>query len=97
MLPLVQAADESLSEGDESDDMDLTDGSSYDSDGSEWNEGIFVVTGADSTPTSSNIFKVPPQLLSTLSCPTILRCLDTTVFQLAGHLYGLVTLSLSFE
>ncbi len=39
MLPLVQADDESMSGGDESDDMDLTDGSSYGSDVSEWNEG----------------------------------------------------------
>jgi hypothetical protein len=36
MLPLVQAEDESMSGGDESDDMDLTDGSS---DVSESNEG----------------------------------------------------------
>jgi len=47
MLPLVQADDESLSEGDESDDVDLTDGSSYDSDGSEWNEGIFFANAVD--------------------------------------------------
>jgi hypothetical protein len=40
MLPLVQADDESMSDGDESDDVDLTDGSSYISDMSEWNEGI---------------------------------------------------------
>ena len=39
MLPLVQADDESMSGGDESDDMDLTDSSSYGSDVSEWNEG----------------------------------------------------------
>ncbi|KAH9985984.1 hypothetical protein BJV74DRAFT_946145 [Russula compacta] len=39
MLPLVQAGDESMSDGDESDDIDLTDGSSYGSDVSEWNEG----------------------------------------------------------
>jgi hypothetical protein len=41
MLPLVQADDESMSGGDESDDMDLTDGTSYGSDASEWNEGTF--------------------------------------------------------
>jgi hypothetical protein len=39
MLPLVLADDESMSSGDESDDMDLTDGSSHGSDVSEWNEG----------------------------------------------------------
>ncbi|KAI0288543.1 hypothetical protein BC826DRAFT_1107677 [Russula brevipes] len=39
MLPLVHADDESMSDGDESDDVDLTDGSSYISDMSEWNEG----------------------------------------------------------
>lgn len=39
MLPLVQADDESMSGGDESDDMDLTDGSSHGSDVSELNEG----------------------------------------------------------
>lgn len=42
MLPLVQADDESMSGGDESDDMDLTDGSSCCSDMPEWNEGNFV-------------------------------------------------------
>lgn len=42
MLPLVQADDESMSDGDESDDMDLTDGTSYGSDVSEWNEGTFL-------------------------------------------------------
>jgi hypothetical protein len=39
MLPHVEADDESMSGGDESDDMDLTDGSSHGSDVSEWNEG----------------------------------------------------------
>jgi hypothetical protein len=39
MLPLVEADDESMSGGDESDDMDLTDGSSHGSDVSERNEG----------------------------------------------------------
>lgn len=42
MLPLVQADDESMSGGDESDDMDLTDGSSNGSDVSEWNEGSLL-------------------------------------------------------
>ena len=41
MVPFVEADDESMSEGDESDNVDLTDGSSYDSDGSEWTQGIF--------------------------------------------------------
>lgn len=44
MLPFVEADDESMSEGDESDNVDLTDGSSYDSDGSEWTEGIFFTS-----------------------------------------------------
>jgi hypothetical protein len=79
MLPLVQADDESLSEGDESDDVDLTDGSSYDSDGSECNEGI-LITNAVSTITSPYILKVPPQLLSTPLRPIALRCLDITAF-----------------
>lgn len=96
MLPLVQADDESLSEGDESDDVDLTDGSSYDSDGSEWNEGIFFAN-AVSTTTSLNIYKVPPQLLSTLSRRITRRYLDITAFQSAGHVYGLVTLLLPLE
>ncbi|KAI0300988.1 hypothetical protein B0F90DRAFT_1720731 [Multifurca ochricompacta] len=39
MLPLVHADDESMSSADESDDGDLTDGSSYGSEVSEWNEG----------------------------------------------------------
>jgi hypothetical protein len=42
MLPLVQADNESMSGGDESDDMDLTDGSSHGSDVSEWDEGNFL-------------------------------------------------------
>ncbi|KAH9055046.1 hypothetical protein EDB87DRAFT_1580073 [Lactarius vividus] len=37
-LPLHHAEDESMSSGDESDDMDLTEGSSWGSDLSEWNE-----------------------------------------------------------
>jgi hypothetical protein len=37
MLPVVQADDESMSGGDESDDTDLTDGSSHGSDVPEWN------------------------------------------------------------
>jgi hypothetical protein len=90
MLPLVHAEDESLSEGDESDDVDLTDGSSHDSDGSEWDEGIFFAN-AVSTTTSLDILKVPPQLLSTLSRRITRRYLDITAFHSAGHLYGLVT------
>lgn len=39
MLPPVQADDESMSGGDESDDMDLTDSSSQGSNVSEWGEG----------------------------------------------------------
>jgi hypothetical protein len=39
MLPLAQADDESMSSGDESDDVDLTEGSSCGSDVSEWIEG----------------------------------------------------------
>ena len=39
MLPLRHADDESMSSGDESDDMDLTDGSSCGSEMSELNEG----------------------------------------------------------
>jgi hypothetical protein len=96
MLPLVQADDESLSEGDESDDVDLTDSSSYDSDGSEWNEGIFFANAVSIT-TSLNILKVHPQLLSTLSRRTTRSYLDITAFQSAGHLYGLVTLLLPLE
>jgi hypothetical protein len=94
MLPLVQADDESLSEGDESDDGDLTDGSSYDSDGSEWNEGIFFANAA-STTTSLNILKVHP--LTTFSRRITRRYLDITAFQLASHLYGLVTLLLPLK
>jgi hypothetical protein len=45
MLPLVQADDESMSGGDESDDMDLTDGSSHGSDVSELNEGKLLNCG----------------------------------------------------
>jgi hypothetical protein len=41
MRPPIAADDESMSGGDESDDMDLTDGSSHESDVSEWNEGNF--------------------------------------------------------
>lgn len=41
MVPFVETGDESMSEGDESDNVDLTDGSSYNSDGSEWTQGIF--------------------------------------------------------
>jgi hypothetical protein len=50
MLPLVQADDESMSGGDESDDMDLTDGSSYGSDTSEWNEGTFLNSSIENSP-----------------------------------------------
>ncbi|KAI9507443.1 hypothetical protein F5148DRAFT_1205043 [Russula earlei] len=41
-LPLPQADNESMSDGDESDDMDLTDGTSLGSNASEWNEGASV-------------------------------------------------------
>lgn len=41
MLPLPQADDETMSSGDESDDEDLTEGSSYGSDVSEWAQGAF--------------------------------------------------------
>jgi hypothetical protein len=43
MVPFVETGDESMSEGDESDNVDLTDGSSYNSDGSEWTQGIFFL------------------------------------------------------
>jgi hypothetical protein len=96
MLPLVPADDDSLSEGDESDNVDLTDGSSYDTDGSEWNEGIFSII-VFSTVALPNISKVPPRPLNTLSRPITLRFLDITAFQLAGLLYGSETLLLPFE
>lgn len=52
MLPLAQADDESMSSGDESDDVDLTESSSCGSDVSEWIEGtlpnivVFVRVGS---------------------------------------------------
>jgi hypothetical protein len=95
-LPFVQADEESFSEGDESDDVDLTDSSSYDSDGSEWNEGIFFANRVLTTG-SPNLLKVPSRLWNILSRSVIPRCLDITAFQLAGLPYGLVTLSLHFE
>jgi hypothetical protein len=42
MLPVAQADDESMSSGDESDDVDLTEGSGYGSDASEWVEGVLL-------------------------------------------------------
>lgn len=96
MLPLVPADDDSLSEGDESDNVDLTDGSSYDTDGSEWNEGPFSIN-IFSTAALPNISKVPLRPLNTLSRPITLRSLDITAFQLADLLYGSETLLLPFE
>jgi len=65
MLPLVQADDESMSGGDESDDMDLTDGSSHGSDVSEWNEGnhLHCLDGTRLTHrTSTRSFGISPRV-----------------------------------
>jgi hypothetical protein len=96
MLPLVQTDDESMSGGDESDDMDLTDGSSYGSDTSEWNEGTplnsFVPTAA-----SPNKLEVFPRVLNIPSRSATRRSPDIIAFQLAGLQHGLLTLLLPSE
>ena len=96
MLPPAQADDESMSGGDESDDMDLTDDSSYGSDASEWNEGT-VLNTVVSTTASHNTLEVSPWLSNSPSPSTIPRCLDIMAFPSASLRHGLPTLLLPFE
>jgi hypothetical protein len=94
-LPLRHADEESMSSGDESDDMDLTEGSSCGSDISQWNEGTrsrvlyhweTYLVYSKMTPRQRNMFShsVTP------------RCLDTTVFQQANLPLGLIAPSSPF-
>jgi hypothetical protein len=84
-----------MSSGDESDDMDLTEGSSCGSDISQWNEGTrsrvlyhwqTYLVYSKMTPRQRNMFShfVTP------------RCLGTTVFQRANLPLGLIAPSSPF-
>jgi hypothetical protein len=96
MLPLVQADDESMSGGDESDDMDLTDGSSYGSDASEWNKGTLLNSIVPSAA-SPNTLEVFPWVSNIPSRSTTRRCPDIMDCQLASLRHGLLTLLLPSE
>jgi hypothetical protein len=96
MLPLVQGDDESMSGGDESDDMDLTDDSCYGSDASEWNEGT-LLNSVVSTAASHNTLEVSPWISNIPSPSTTPRCPDIMAFPLASLRHGLLTPLLPFE
>jgi hypothetical protein len=96
MLPLTQADDESMSSGDESDDVDLTEGSSYESDVAEWVEGrllnIFVLS-AD----LPSVLKVTPRRTNILLLSVTPGCLGITAFQRPSLPYGWILLSSPFK
>jgi len=95
MLLPTQVDNESMSDGDESDDVDLTDVSSYGSDVSEWNEGT-LFNDAVSWPASPNPLKMPLRLLKILSHIATLMCQGIMAFRSASLLPGLVPRSSSF-
>jgi hypothetical protein len=96
MLPLTRADDESMSSGDESDDMDLTEGSSYESDAAEWVEGRLsniVVLRVD----LPSLLKVTPRRTNILLLSVTPGCLGITAFQRPSLPYGSTLLLSPFK
>jgi hypothetical protein len=95
-LPLRHADDESMSSGDESDDMDLTEGSSCGSDMSEWNEGTRSHSTVSLSTHLAYLLKMTPRQRNIFLPSVIPRCPGTMAFRQRNLPLGLIPRSLPF-
>jgi hypothetical protein len=95
-LPLRHADDESMSSGDESDDMDLTEGSSCGSDMSEWNEGTRSHSTVSLSTHLAYLLKMTPRQRNIFLPSVIPRCPGTMAFRQRNLPLGLIPRSLFF-